>query len=413
MLTTQEEISALKKVSFNQQKQRKIQFFHVQCYSRSLAKNFKTERKDGKGNTIVKEGKRWTVADIAAEADRLEGHIPHVKNPQTPILVAGAPVSELPQICDEVVEGKTQKGGKAVRKDTPVLLAAVYSLPIRGDAYAENKEYCDAFVKDAMKWHEEKYGKVVSCVRHEDEGFLHYHCYSASEDARGLIPGYVAKRAEYDKQIKVGASKTEALKASHKAYIEAMKELQDSYYAELSVKYGLDRYGSRRMRYAPGEVRQKRIDRERQANILRDLILEEEENRRKSEEARFEQAKLKLKAEEEAFEARQTKLRAEHLAEFVEREKARVEVEVDALFKTSEYKQRRAFKDLELAYKNLKERNNELLTEVATQSRLILSLEKQVASLKRRAKQLRQTVRHVISKIQEKFSGGEKHGLKR
>ncbi len=74
-------------------------------------------------------------------------------------------------------------------------------MPIRGDAYEENKEFCDAFVIDAIKWHEEKYGKVVSCVRHEDEAFFHIHCYSASEDARGLIPGYVAKRAEYDKQI--------------------------------------------------------------------------------------------------------------------------------------------------------------------------------------------------------------------
>lgn len=434
MRTTQEEIFALQTAADNGQKQRKIQFFRVQCYARSLAKNFKTERSDGKGNVVAKDGRRWTVVDIAAEADRQSGHIPHVRHPKPPFLVAGAPASELPQICDEVVEGKVQKGGKAIRKDTPILLSAIYSLPIRADAYEENAEFCDAFIKDAMKWHEEKYGKIVSCVRHTDEGFVHYHCFSASEDARGLIPGYVAKRAEYDKQIKSGASKTEALKLSHKAYVEAMKEVQDSYYAEVAVKYGLDRYGTRRMRYAPGEVRARRIERERHANILRDLILEEEENRRKSEEARLEQIRLKLKAEEEAFEARQQRLkaeqeafeaqqerlRAEHISEYVARERERAENErktaekvTKRIFETPEFQQLQFMQQLEAKIAGMKTRNQTLREEVALQSFTIGKLEKENKSLRNRLRQLRNTVRNVISMIRDKFGRGDKkHGLK-
>ncbi len=435
MLTTQEEIFALQTAANSNQKQRKIQFFRVQCYSRSLAKNFKTEKKDGKGNIVAKDGRRWTVADIAAEVDRQEGHIPHVPHSKPPFVVAGAPASEVPRICDEVVEGKTQNGGKAIRKDTPVLLSAIYSLPVRADAYEENSEFCDAFIVDAMKWHEEQYGKIVSCIRHIDEGFVHYHCMSASEDARGLIPGYVAKRAEYDKQIKAGTSKNEALKLSHKAYVDAMKVVQDSYYAEVAVKYGMDRYGSRRMRYAPGEVRQKRMDRERQANILRDLILEEEENRRKSEEARLEQIRLKLKAEEEAFEARQQRLtaeqeafeaqqerlRAEHISEYVARERERAENEREIaekvtrrIFETPEYKQLRFIKELEAKVQSLEKKSRGLREEIATQSFTILKLERKNKSLRHRMAQLRQTVRNVISMVRDKFmGGGKKHGLKR
>jgi uncharacterized coiled-coil protein SlyX len=388
-------------------------------------------RKDKSGNVVERKiARQWTVSEIAKEAYRDDDNCRHVRNPLAPILVKGAPVEMLEQLCDEMMsEAKQADGRRAVRRDVHVLLGAVYSLPYRPADYVEYKDRCDAFIADAMAWHEKTYGRIVSAVMHLDENMVHWHVYSLDPDARYKIPGWKAKREEIKRQELLGVPKKEAIRLGNFAYRDAMKKLQDDFFIEVGEVNGLARYGDRRMRYQPGEAHLKRADREAHADLLRKAREEEDLIRKKIEEDRAEAAnkilaaatdaiearKEKLKAKEEAFEATQTKLRAEHFAEFVEREKARVEAEVGALFETSEYKQRRAFKELELAYKNLKERNGDLLTEVATQSRLILGLEKQVISLKRRAKQLRQTVRNVISKMREKVFGaaGKKHGFKR
>lgn len=429
MLTSNVEYSAVSAIEKLTGRKSHGQFNHVASYARKISSLSGKARKDKKGNVVERKlPRQWTVADIAQEADRDTENSPHVKHRLAPVILRGVSPAELERLCDEMMlEAKQADGKRAVRRDTHVLLGAVYSLPYRPEDYLEYRDICIQFFEDAMRFHEEKYGKIVSAVIHFDENMLHAHAWTLDPDAKNLIPGWRAKRDEMKRQIDGGATKKEAIRQGNFAYKEAMKKLQDEFFIEVGEPNGLARYGDKRMRYQPGEAHLKRADREAHAAALRKAREEEDLIRKKIEEDQAEAAnrflaaatdaiearKGKLKAKEEAFEATQTKLRAEHFAEFVEREKARVEAEVGSLFETSEYKQRRAFKELKLAYKNLKERNGDLLTEVATQSRLILSLEKQVISLKCRATQLRQTVRNVISKIREKCSRGKKHGLKR
>ncbi len=429
MLTSQIEITAVSNVEKSVSRKEHGQFNHVQSFPRKVSSLSGKARKDKSGNVVERKiAKQWTVSEIAKEAFRDDDNCRHVRNPLTPILVKGAPVEMLEQLCDEMMaEARQANGKRAVRSDVHVLLGAVYSLPYRPDDYVEYRDRCDAFIADAMAWHEKTYGRIVSAVMHLDENMVHWHVYSLDPDARYKIPGWKAKREEIKRQEALGIPKKEAIRLGNFAYRDAMKKLQDDFFIDVGEINGLARYGDRRMRYQPGEAHLKRADREVHADLLRKAREEEDLIRKKIEEDRAEAAKKimaaatdeievrkeKLKAKVEAFEATQTKLRAEHFAESVEREKARVEPEVGALFETPEYKQRKAYKDLERAVDNLKSKNSDLLTEVATQSRLILHLEKQVASLKRRATQLRQTVRNVISKVREKFSGDKKHGLKR
>lgn len=361
MDTSKAEISAVSSVENANQKNRQIQFNHVQCYSRSLAKNFKTEKKDKLGNVVKKEGRRWTVSDIAAEADRVENHIPHVTNPMRPVLVMGAPVSELVKLCDEMLVDKKQNGGKAIRKDTPVLLAAVYSIPVASVEYANNKERVDKFISDSLEWHEKTYGPVVSCVLHLDEGYCHTHTYSVSEDARGMVPGYVAKRAEYKKRIDAGESKIEAMKHSHRTYSAAMKEVQNSYYLEVSVKNGLERYGPRRNRYSPGEARMKRVERENEAVALRAALEREDINRKRLATEIIEQERLNKESSANLAEMMVEKKRIDQQVKLIAHEKLRIKQTSHNLTATPEFK-----KDQEL-----KKRNEE-----------ILALKKEVVELK-------------------------------
>ena len=414
MLTSNAEyvaVSAIEKVAGRKQHG---QFNHVQSFARKISSLSGKSRKDKNGNIVERKVPRqWTVSDIAKEADRDVENSPHVKHRLAPVLLRGVLPSELERLCDEMmVEAKQSDGKRAVRSDTHVLLGAVYSLPYRPEDYLEYRDICTQFFEDALRFHEEKYGKIVSAVIHFDENMIHGHAYSLDPDARNLIPGWRAKRDEMKRQLDGGASKKEAIRQGNIAYKEAMKKLQDEFFIEVGEKNGLARYGDRRMRYQPGEAHLKRAEREAHAAALRKAREEEDAIRKKIEEDRAETIKKNLQAAEEAFEAQQERLRAEHMSEYIDREKKRVREarlrvrrEIENLLETPEYKRQMLIKRLKEKVQALGEKNHSLREEVAMQSRSILKLEKENRSLRSRLKQIRQTVRRVISKLREKISG--------
>lgn len=430
MLTSKAEISAISNADKVASRKEHGQFNHIQSFPRKLSSLSGKARKDKNGNVVERKiTRQWTVSEIAKEAYRDDDNCRHVRNPLAPILVKGAPVEMLEQLCDEMMSEARQADGKrAVRSDVHVLLGAVYSLPYRPDDYVEYKDRCDAFVADAMAWHEKTYGPIASAILHLDENMIHWHIFTLDPDARNRIPGWKAKREEIKHLEALGVDKKEAIRQGNLVYRDAMKKLQDDFFIEVGEINGLARYGDRRMRYQPGEAHLKRGEREAHADLLRKAREEENLIRKQLEKDKInalnknleaaqqaiEARQKRLEAEEHAFEAQQERLRAEHFSDFVEREKKRVEAQVKNIFETPEYKQLQFIKELEAQVASLDKKGRALREEIATQSFTIVKLEKQNWSLKHRLLQLRQTVRNVISMIRDKFTGrSKKNKLKR
>jgi hypothetical protein len=424
MLTSKVEINAVSSVDKVGSRKEHGQFNHVQTFPRKLSALSGKARKDKSGNLIERKiARQWTVSEIAKEAYREDDNCRHVRNPLASILVKGAPIEMLEHLCDEMMSQARQADGKrAVRSDVHVLIGAVYSLPYRPDDYVEYKDRCDAFIADAMAWHEKTYGPIASAILHLDENMVHWHVYTLDADARNKIPGWKAKREEIKRLEALGVDKKEAIRQGNFLYRDAMKKLQDDFFIEVGEINGLARYGDRRMRYQPGEAHLKRAEREAHAAALRKAREVEDAIRKKIEEDRAETIKKNLQAAEEAFEAQQERLRAEHMSEYIDREKKRVREarlrlrrEIENLLETPEYEQQMLIKRLEEKVEALGKKNHSLREEVAMQSRSILKLEKENRSLRSRLKQLRQTVRRVISKLREKISGifGRKNEFKR
>lgn len=436
MLTSQSEITAVSNVEKSASRKEHGQFNHVQSFPRKVSALSGKARKDKNGNVVERKiSRQWTVSEIAKEAYRDDENCRHVRNPLAPILVKGAPVEMLEQLCDEMMsEAKQADGKRAVRSDVHVLLGAVYSLPYRPADYVEYKDRCDAFIADAMAWHEKTYGPIASAICHLDENMIHWHVYTLDPDARNKIPGWKAKREEIKRLEALGVDKKEAIRQGNFVYRDAMKKLQDDFFIEVGEINGLARYGDRRMRYQPGEAHLKRGDREAHADLLRKAREEEDLIRKKIEEDRAEAIRKsveaareamdareeRLKAEQEVFEAQQERLRAEHISEYVARERERAENErqtaekiTKRIFETPEYEKVRFIKELEKKIANLEKKGRSLREEIAVQHFTIGKLEKENRSLRSRLKELRNTVRSVISWIRDRFSGGgKKNGLK-
>lgn len=189
------------------------QFCHVATYARKVSALSGKVKASDSGKPVAKRAIIWTVADIAAEADRNDpSHHLHVLKPQAPRPVFGKSVSELEEICDAVLVDAKQSNGKSLRADTHVLLAAVYSIDVAGSEYELHKERCDKFVADSIAWHAKMYGEVVSAIAHEDEGFFHIHVYSVSDDARGMIPGWRANAKPLNRLLVMESRKMTRIK---------------------------------------------------------------------------------------------------------------------------------------------------------------------------------------------------------
>lgn len=290
------------------------QFCHVATYARKVS--LKAGKKDI-ANVGDMKRRIWTVSDISKEADRDPDHIPHVKNPLVPKLIFGRPVAELEAICDEMLVDAKQSNGKSLRADSHVLLAAVYSLPIRPEYYEENKEKCDRFIADSIAWHKKTYGEVISAVQHLDETYIHFHVYSISNDARGMIAGWREKRTEIKKCLDAGESKSEANRAGNRAYKAAMVKIQNSYFEEVGCVNELARYGNRRLRYQPGgpESTMQKLEREQYAIHERAARELQEINRKKLSESIAEQEKINFEASKRLAEIKAEKKALRNVAQ--------------------------------------------------------------------------------------------------
>lgn len=225
------------------------QFAHIETYSRSGGRN---------GS--------YAVRDILAEARRSPESCLHVATPLPPVLVAGSGLEDLEQRHEAVVGAarETLANGKerAIRKDTCSLYTAVLSHPATPDECRVDPATMaavKAWARDSAAWLrrdlESRGGTLETVIMHVDESHVHLHAYGLhpSGHADRMHPGKVAKRNAVTAAVDRGHDKKTANAVGDKAYVEAMRQWQDSYSREVGLLHGLTRLGPARRRLTRAE----------------------------------------------------------------------------------------------------------------------------------------------------------------
>jgi len=223
------------------------QFAHIQTYSR-------------RGN-----GTNRSARAVAQENDRVDGHAPHVPEPQPPRVLFGMSAMAAVDLIEQTVEGQARlsKGrGKGIRQDTHVLSTVVLSHPAYTNTMDQPRvaERYRAWRNDAVDWLKrdaERRGlRLLSVIEHTDEAHPHLHALLMPKpeleprmNAKMSHPGHVAAKAVDTAEL---AAK-EAAKAQTEAYRLAMREWQDAYYNECASLHGMSRIGPGRRRLSRAE----------------------------------------------------------------------------------------------------------------------------------------------------------------
>lgn len=216
-----------------------FQFLHIDTVSRSVPKKA--------------VAKRWSLADVLAEAGRVAAACPHIENPQPPKRLFGVPLRTVGEAVVRRADEARDASGRKLRKDAPVMLAGVLSYPVSVAEMNEQGRADYARWEDhSLRWLRSRFGDgLASVVRHTDEAFPHIHFFVIPEvtaartlDMEALHSGIAAR------EIAKRAGKT--TKEANRAYCEAMRGLQDDFHAHVGVFHGHLREGPRRRRLSRG-----------------------------------------------------------------------------------------------------------------------------------------------------------------
>lgn len=213
------------------------QFLHLDSYARHGSKQQRVNKKTGR----VTDLRKWSAADIAAEAMRDPGACPHVEKPQPPKVLHGCTPREAVRLAEEWASASKDAQGRALRKDGLALAAGVVTLP------DEQKADWPRFREASVAWLREQYGpRLRSIVEHTDEANPHLHFYAVplpGERFEVLHPG----RSAAAKKAQEGAKKG----AQNAAYKAAMRGWQDDF-SNVAARFGLARLGPGKRRLTRG-----------------------------------------------------------------------------------------------------------------------------------------------------------------
>lgn len=271
-----------------------FQFVHLETFA----------RQDPKGRT---------VDYVLAEAERQPDACLHVEVPAPPEVLDGLELFELRALHDQRAEAArtTDRTGKTKRvRSTQHSLATVIASHPGG-----TPEEVARWESLTVAWLRKSYGeRLVSVIRHTDEGYPHLHAYLLPDDAemraRAMHPGVAAKAEAKAAALLDGDDGKTANAKGDKAYKAAMREWQDAYWHQVGLPCGLTRIG-------PGR---RRLTREgwqaEQAQARRASTLDE----RVDQVAQLEADALKVVSTVEAGEAAVSALRAQVAALRVEKQ---------------------------------------------------------------------------------------------
>lgn len=246
------------------------QFFHIDNYGIERQRPKTTGRAGGKMRTP-----RWTIDDIVAELVRKEGSCDHVEKPLPPVLIFGENPEDIAAEIKKNAADAVDPRGHKLRKDAQLLISGVTSWPVRRvDIDNEGRLEYLAWEQEVLKNLESRWGSNLRYViRHEDEEFLHVHFgVSAERGADGtysidnLHPGNAA-RARAREEAKAKGLEPKRAKLE-KAYCDAMRQVQDEFFRDVSVKFGQTRDGPKRKRLTRGEWKAQKHQAQMTANIV-------------------------------------------------------------------------------------------------------------------------------------------------
>ncbi len=143
----------------------------------------------------------------------------------------------------ETINEKLKEFGAKARKDSVVMLDAVYTLSpqsaerLARDCQGTERDYVKEYFDDCLEFYKKEFGKdtIINAVIHKDETSPHLHITS--------VPVYRDEQGKGHLSAKVLCGG-----------IMQYRERQDRFYEEVAEKYGLDR-GERTQEKAPEEQR--------------------------------------------------------------------------------------------------------------------------------------------------------------
>ncbi len=217
------------------------QFIHLETFSREPDKH-------GRSTSFVVD-----------EAYRCLHACQHVAVPMAPTLVYGAPLADSREVHDaKAATAMTEAAGKArkIRQDQHTLATVVTSYPMTWEQMQGDANGAD-LLKDwqarTVAWLRNQFGgQLASVVMHTDEAHPHLHAIVLPDDpemrAKRLHPGWTAKDAAV-RVAKGGGTDGKAANAvGDRAYKEAMRAWQDSYWHAVGLPCGLARLGPQKRR---------------------------------------------------------------------------------------------------------------------------------------------------------------------
>lgn len=212
------------------------QFIHIEGYARKGSRQLRKGKGKDKGKAI--EVRKWSAAEIAAEAERKPGSCPHVDKPRQPGLLYGCSPSEAVRRAEEWGAQAKDAQGRKLRSDGLCMLAGVVTLP--NTQKDDWPRYREAVVHELRQQLGER---LLSVVEHLDEEHPHLHFYAVPLDGERfevLHPGRMAAM----KKAQEGAVKGD----QNRAFKSAMRAYQDDFSSAVAVRFGLTRRGPRRRR---------------------------------------------------------------------------------------------------------------------------------------------------------------------
>lgn len=208
------------------------QFLHIAIYGRR-------RRKGG--------ARHETALGMLNEAARIPSASQHISNPIPPRLLYGREPKDIARSVLELSATSRDSRGRKLRSDAGLLMCIVASYPVPLAKMSGVEEF-ENWQKFAIDWLQRTFGDhFAGAVLHQDEPYGHVHGFvlpSQMEDRQlaweKIHPGRRAKR----KALAAGASSRD----QDRAYISAMRQLQDDFYAAVSSQFGHDRLTVRRKR---------------------------------------------------------------------------------------------------------------------------------------------------------------------
>lgn len=176
-----------------------------------------------------------TALQIVEEATRAHWAVPHVDQPQAPLLLWGQDPMDALAEAERRAAAARLPDKRRLRKDSPILLAGVVSWPSKelNDAYL-------AFERDSVAWLRQRWaGSLAYVLRHEDEENLHLHF--------GAVPPLVDRRfdiSSIDPAREYAALVPARKSEKRKAFRVAKRKVLDDFFESVGIHHGLARKGA-------------------------------------------------------------------------------------------------------------------------------------------------------------------------